>query len=204
MSAHPLQPMPVELMDTSTMNQPIPASQTMHQQSEDVAYQELPTPADDKINNQSETEKLERPPHPASGTTSDIFPTVVGSDGYPTAVGSGVYPTAVGSDEYPTPVSSPAPTSHTPGPQYSMGQGGYYSLDQKTVEGFVPPNPAGPHSGVAYYQQAGMPGMMDNTHDPENPAVGHAGVVSIAPKPPRKMVNCCGSMYRLLASTGRI
>ena len=153
MNTHPSVSMPVELMDTSRMNQPIPASQTMYQQPGDGAYQELPAPANNNnVYNLSEAERFGHSLHPTSEIKSDIFPTAT--------IGSDVYPTAVGSDEYPMPVSSPALTS---------------SL-----------------------QYTGAPGM---THDPENPAAGHAGVVQ---KPPKKMVNCCGSMYRHFAFKSRI
>ncbi|KAF8424980.1 hypothetical protein EV426DRAFT_76083 [Tirmania nivea] len=168
--------MPEELMDSSTMNQPIPVSQTMHQHLGDVAYQEFPNPTYDKVNDLSKTRRS----YPAE---SDILPTVIGSDEYRTAVGS---------DEYPTPISSPVPTSRTPGLQSSMEQEGYYAPDQKSVGGFAP---AWRDPGVAFYQQAGTLGAMVHTHDPENPAVGHAGVISIVQKPPRRMVNCCGKQF---------
>ena len=37
---------------------------------------------------------------------------------------------------------------------------------------------------------------MNQAYEPENPVVAHGCVVSIVQKPPKKMVNCCGSILR--------
>ena len=157
-------------METPTMNRPIPLSQTIYRQSGDVVSHELPAAADNKVKNRK-----------SRGFSSSCPWNQIRHIPHGRRVGS-------------------IPHSHRiwwiHHTSVLNGLAGYYALEPKTVGGFTPPNPLGPHLDVAYYRQARMPLMMNQAYELENLVVAHGCVLSIVQKPPKKMVNCCGSILR--------